>query len=84
MNEIRAILDGKGEIDDKQEQAIQLLLDYTKQKDILDKEQSEYIQKIMEDLKFVAVQRKIALIFSIIALVISISAAVFFVLRLFL
>jgi hypothetical protein len=84
LNEITAILDEKGEIDKKQEQAIQLLLDYTKQKDILDKEQSEYIQKIFEELKSGVVQRKIALVFSIIALVISISAAAFFALCLFL
>jgi hypothetical protein len=84
LNEITAILDEKGNIDKKQEQAIQLLHDYTKQKDILDKEQNENITKIIEELKIGVVQRKVALIFSIIALVLSICTTAFFILRLFL
>jgi hypothetical protein len=84
LNEIAAILDEKGDIDKKQEQAIQLLHDYTKQKDILDKEQNENITKIIQELKAGVVQRKIAFIFSIIALVLSICTTAFFLLRLFL
>ena len=53
LEEIGAILDNKNLVDQKQEEAIsknaeaiKVLFEYTKQKDILDKEQSEEIDKI--------------------------------------
>ena len=51
MEELGALLDNKDLVDKKQEEAIsknseaiKVLFDYTKQKDILDKEQSEEIE----------------------------------------
>ncbi|GHV63620.1 hypothetical protein AGMMS49587_14260 [Spirochaetia bacterium] len=79
--ELKKILDEKSQMNEKQEKDIQLLLDYTKQKDELDKKQSENIEKLMEDLKITAAQRKNVLIFSIIAFAISISTLAFFILR---
>ncbi|UTY28400.1 hypothetical protein [Treponema putidum] len=53
LEELGAILDNKNSVDQKQEEAIsknteaiEVLFEYTKQKDILDKEQSEEINKL--------------------------------------
>jgi hypothetical protein len=69
---------------DEQEKEIRLLVEYTKQKDILDKEQDENIQKIMDDLKSGNLHKKMALAFSIAALVISVGTLVFSMLRFYL
>jgi hypothetical protein len=74
----------KEQIDEKQEKEIRLLVEYTKQKDVLDKEQGDNIQKITEELKLIITQKKAALVFSIFALVISLGTLGLFILRFYL
>jgi hypothetical protein len=79
LEDLQKLLAEKDQIDEKQEKEICLLVDYTKQKDVLDKEQSENIQKIMDDLKSGVTRVKVALTLSIIALIISVGAPIFFI-----
>ena len=77
MEELGAILNNKDLVDQKQEEAIsknteaiKVLFEYTKQKDILDKEQNEEIEKIKTtSSKKLSV---IAIIVSSIALIVSV------------
>jgi hypothetical protein len=74
----------KDKIDEEQENEIRLLVEYTKQKDVWDKEQSEHIQKIMDELKSGVTRKKRGGCFSIIALIISAGTLVFSILRIYL
>lgn len=81
LEELRALLDNKDLVDQKQEEAIsknseaiKVLFDYTKQKDILDKEQSEEIEVLKSS------QRKLGILaisISIVAIICSIGSLVF-------
>jgi hypothetical protein len=80
LEDLQKLLAEKDQIDENQEKEIRLLVDYTKQKDVLDKEQSEDIKKIMGNLKSGAILGKVALTFSIIALIVSVGTLMFFIL----
>jgi hypothetical protein len=81
---INKTFDEKDKIDEEQENEICLLVEYTKQKDVLDKEQSEHIQKIMDELKSGVTRKKRVFLLSIIALIISAGTLVFSIVRLYL
>ena len=82
LEELGALLDNKALVDKKQEEAIsknseaiKVLFDYTKQKDILDKEQSEEIEVLKK-----SSQRKLGILaisISIVAIICSIGSLVF-------
>jgi hypothetical protein len=80
LENLQILLSEKEQTDENQEKEIRLLVEYTKQKDVLDKVQSENIQKIMDDLKSVNLHKKIALAFSIAALAVSVGTLLFFIL----
>jgi hypothetical protein len=82
LENLQKLLAEKNQVDEAQEKEIRLLVEYTKQKNILDKEQSENIQEIMDILKIEVAQKRLSLVMSIIALIISISTLAFILLRL--
>jgi hypothetical protein len=80
VEEAQAEMHGRlHEQEKKQAEMYRRLDEYTKQKDLLDKEQSESIQKITEALKAGDNYKKMMLAFSIAALAVSIGTLVFFI-----